>query len=215
MSQNNKTFKMSMRDMFMPTLSVVVCCALLTALGFVLKSFFTLNIGTLQRLGFQLMVIYLAGILFGPLMGGVVGALLDFLSAMIFPVGAFNPLYTLTMLLAGVLAWAAYYGFGFISTKKEKTPLAAFLHIVRVFLTVVVVQAEVLILNTLWQTIVLGTTMDAFYATLLARSSSLIFYLPVFMVLLCVLLPILQPLARRLQRQGRKNRFIKADSITE
>lgn len=53
------------------------------------------------HLGF--LPVALAGILFGPLTGGLVGGVADFLRAIIFPQGAFNPLFTVGAVIRGVV----------------------------------------------------------------------------------------------------------------
>lgn len=55
------------------------------------------------RLGFGALPIILAGVLFGPLAGGVVGALGDLLGYFINPIGAYMPHFTFTAAMTGVL----------------------------------------------------------------------------------------------------------------
>ena len=174
------------------SLTAMLCCALLTAVGVVLKIFVTFNITLgaviINRLGVHLLVIYLAAILFGPAYGAITGALVDFLSSVLAPVGAYNPCYTLTLALAGLLIWLFYQ--------------KVFGRVPRIFWRVMLTVAAVQILfiwpvNTLWTVIFYGA-QKGFWGLLLSRASSLLFYVPVFSLTLAVLVPILEKELRKL-----------------
>lgn len=205
MSQNTDSAKpkrtaASLKTVFAPPLAVWLCCSLLIALGTVLKTMtFNITLGgvLLSRLGFHLLVVYLAAILFGPFMGALTGVFTDIISMLIFPTGGgYNPLYTLTFVVAGVCAWAVYRALAVLNDTGRKW---GWKHILRVFLTVSAVQAVFLFLNTLWIAIFSGS-LGAYWTLLAGRCTSLVFYLPVFTVLLCILVPVLKPLSCRLYR---------------
>lgn len=88
---------------------VLVKAALLTAVSIVLTRFFSvmLPLGGLPalRVGLGSIPLILSGILFGPLVGGMVGALSDVIGYAINPAGgAFFPGFTLTAALYGILS---------------------------------------------------------------------------------------------------------------
>ena len=55
------------------------------------------------RIGFGALPIVFAGVVFGPLAGGVVGAISDLLGYFINPIGAYMPHFTLTSFLSGFI----------------------------------------------------------------------------------------------------------------
>ena len=58
------------------------------------------------KIGFSFVPIVVAAILYGPIAGGLVGAIGDVISAILFPVGAYFPGFTLTAFLTGaVFGW--------------------------------------------------------------------------------------------------------------
>ena len=167
-------------------LTAMLCCALLVALGTVLKMYATFNITLgaviISRVGFHLLTVYLAAMLFGPVCGMITGALVEFLSSILAPVGAYNPIYTLTLLLTGLLIWICYE----LLFKRVKP---AFL---RILLTVLLVQALfVWPINTLW-TVVFYGSQKGFWGLLISRAPSLLFYIPAFTIALSAIVPILE-----------------------
>lgn len=91
---------------------LLVVLALLTALNFVLGrpplSFMIWS----NKIGFGFVPVCVAAWLYGPLAAGVVGALGDFLGAILFPVGPYFPGFTLTAFVSGIL-------FGLLLHKKQ------------------------------------------------------------------------------------------------
>lgn len=107
---------------------------------------------------------------------------MDFLSSILAPVGAYNPIYTLTLLLTGLLIWICYE----LLFKRVKP---AFL---RILLTVLLVQALfVWPINTLW-TVVFYGSQKGFWGLLISRAPSLLFYIPAFTIALSAIVPILE-----------------------
>ena len=79
--------------------------AMFIALQIVLSKFLMLQLAPSVRLSIDSVPILLAGIWFGPIAGGLVGALADFLGTILFPTaGAYFPLLTVAFLLIGLVA---------------------------------------------------------------------------------------------------------------
>jgi ECF transporter S component (folate family) len=80
---------------------------MLTAIGVVLQGVLTIPGVTLGvytfNIGFGALPAILSGILFGPLFGAIVAALTDLIQALLFPVGAFNPIFTVSAALFGLI----------------------------------------------------------------------------------------------------------------
>ncbi len=190
---------LTLKRIFYPSLGVLTCCSLLIAVGVALKTFsFTIPLGAivLSRIGFQLLPTYLSAILFGPFLGGIVGFLTDFLSMLVFPVGGgYNPMFGITYMVAAIFAWLIFYTVRIGDIGKFSPKL-----LIRIIITVIVVQLIVLFLNTLWTAIFYGTNDTAFTLFLIGRSPSLIFYIPLFSAILSVLLPVLIKPSRKLYK---------------
>jgi len=125
--------------------------ALLTALEIVLSRFLSISAWN-TKIGFAFVPVALAAMLLGPLYAGLVGALADFVGAILFPVGAYFPGFTLTAFLMGAC-------YGLFLYKKQSFP--------RILGAVAVHQLVLsLLLNTLWISILYGSP---FYPLLLSR----------------------------------------------
>lgn len=91
---------------------MIAYIGLLTAVYIVLASpVCSIHTATI-KIGFTFIPVVIAAILFGPLIGGAVGALGDVLSALVFPVGAWIPGITLNAFLNGLI-------FGLFLYKKQ------------------------------------------------------------------------------------------------
>lgn len=102
------------------SLKTLVMLALLVALAVIFKRFLGYNDKVLS-LSFGFVPIAMAGMLFGPMGGLIAGALADVVGALLFPFGAFNPLFTLVQASTGLI-----YGF-FLhpqGTTKQRIALA-------------------------------------------------------------------------------------------
>ena len=80
---------------------VMAYCALLTALSVVLARLIGLMPEQSTRFSIEAVPITLAGILFGPMAGGIVGFAADFVGCLLSPYG-FNPIFSLPPILYGV-----------------------------------------------------------------------------------------------------------------
>lgn len=89
----------------------MVALALLIALSVVLKRFLGINM-QLVSISFGFLPIALSGALFGVYAGLFAGAMADLIGAILFPFGAFNPVFTVLAGLSGLI-----YGL-FLSSEK-------------------------------------------------------------------------------------------------
>ena len=85
----------------------LVYCALLTALGVVLGGMLSIPAMPLGsytlKIGFGVLPVIIAAVLYGPVYGGVVGGLTDLIQALIFPKGPYMPWFTVIGVLFGVI----------------------------------------------------------------------------------------------------------------
>lgn len=88
--------------------------SILTALEVVLSRFLSFSVWN-QKIGFAFAATAIAGMLFGPLGGAIVGGLADFLGALLFPIGAYFPGFTLTNAVLGLI-----FGIFFHTLPKAK-----------------------------------------------------------------------------------------------
>lgn len=75
--------------------------AILAALSVVLRRFFTITIPVNKKIGVGYMPIILSGIMYGPISGGLTGALADVVGMLLNPDGVFHPGFTLSAFLMG------------------------------------------------------------------------------------------------------------------
>jgi len=124
----------------------IVAVGLLTAMEIVLSRFCSFAVWNM-KIGFAFVPVAAAAVLYGPLAGGAVGALGDFVGAILFPIGAYFPGFTVTAFLMGV-TW------GLFLHKKQTA---------RRILGAVAVNQLVLsfLLNTLWISVLYGTPYPA------------------------------------------------------
>ena len=158
----------------------IVYLGVLTALEIVLSRFLSVNAWNL-KIGFSFVPVAIAGMLFGPLAGGIVGALGDFLGAILFPIGPYFPGFTLTAFLTGVV-------FG-LFLRKKRTALS-------VLGSVAVNQLLLsLLLNTLWISVLYGSPYVPLLTTRVVQCAILA---PVQFVVLLLLGKALDKYERRL-----------------
>ena len=95
----------------------LVVCAMLTALGVVLGGLLSIPampFGSYTlKIGFGVLPVIIAGVLYGPGYGAIVGALCDLLQALIFPKGAYMPWFTVVGIFFGLVP-------GLFFMKKQK-----------------------------------------------------------------------------------------------
>lgn len=130
----------------------ITLMGLLIALEIVLNRFLSINAWNI-KIGFSFVPVVIAAILLGPIHAGIVAALADFLGAVLFPIGAYFPGFTLTAFLNGAV-------FGLFLNKKQTLLNTGLAVGINQFLLS-------LLLNTLWISILYGAP----FAPLLAARS--------------------------------------------
>ena len=90
---------------------ILTASAMLLAIAVIL-GFFKIPVNQFMELRFAFLPIACTGMLFGPFVGGVVGALSDILGYLVKPTGPYFPGFTVTQILSGVM-------YGLVLYKKE------------------------------------------------------------------------------------------------
>ena len=152
----------------------LVVCAMLTALGVVLGGLLSIPampFGSYTlKIGFGVLPVIIAGVLYGPGYGAIVGALCDLLQALIFPKGAYMPWFTVVGALFGLIP-----GLFFI---KRQTPT-----FLRILLAVAVGQiVGSVICNTLLVIWLYGSPWQIVYARIINQAVMI----PLYSVYLCM-----------------------------
>ena len=147
----------------------------LTALNIVLN-FFTVVISNMLQFSLSFLAIAVSGMLYGPVVGGMVGAIGDVLGNIIFPTGPFFLGYTFNAFLTGFV-------YGLILYKKPIT----ILRVLAANLTLVVLIN--FLLDPLWISIMYG---HSFVVVLSARIISTFVMLPIHVAMLYFILKFVQ-----------------------
>ncbi len=162
-------------------LVMIITLAMLTAMEVVLNRFLSIKTQEL-KIGFSFVPVVIAAMLYGPLGGGCVGALGDFIGAMLFPNGPFFPGFTLTALLTGAV-------FGLFLHRSQKP--------VRVVLSVALNQLILsLLLNSLWISVLYGSPYLPLLGTRIIQCAVLI---PVQIVCILALAPAVRQIKKHSQ----------------
>lgn len=141
----------------------IAFCGVMAALGVVLSLFARVQIGNFIRIGFSELPNIVVDDMFGPVIGGIFGGILDVLKYLVKPTGAFFPGFTLSAVLGGLIYGSFFY-------RKKITPA-------RVFAANLVVKFFVnIILNSVWLHILYN---KAFLAMLPMRIVSNLIMLPI------------------------------------
>ena len=128
--------------MFENKTRLITTLGILTAVEIVLNRFLSVNAWNI-KIGFSFIPVVIAAMLYGPTGGGIVAALGDFLGAILFPIGAYFPGFTLTAFLTGAV-------FGLFLHREQTLPRIAGAVAVNQFILS-------LFLNTLWISILYGS----------------------------------------------------------
>lgn len=148
----------------------LVCFAVLIAMQIVLSRFCSINAWNL-KIGFGFLPVAVAGAMFGPAGGAIVGALSDFLGAVLFPIGPYFPGFTLCLALTGA-------AFGLALYKKPAIP--------RMAAAVVFDQLVLsLLVNSYWISVLYGSPYLPLLAT---RIFQCLIMLPVELILTSLVL---------------------------
>ena len=170
----------------MSSVRTVAVCGMLLALKMVL-GMFTVNVSSLLKVGFAYLPVAAAGMLFGPIVGGVVGAAGDVVGYFIQPTGPYFPGFTLNAFLSGFV-------YGLLLYRRP-------VKLMRTFAAKTLVTFLVsFLLNPLWLSVLYG---KAFFAVVSARIAANLVVLPVDTAVLFTLLKIMDRsrVARMVQRK--------------
>ena len=159
-----KMFTDSLQEL--KNLKSMVMAAMLLAIAVVL-GFFTLQLTEFIKIGFAYIANEFAGMLFGPVVGSLIGALADILKYMVKPTGPFFPGFTISGFFGGLI-------YGMVLYKK---PLSVKRVIAANMLVTILVN---LLLNTYWLTLLYG---NAYMALLPGRVIKQIVMLPIEVIL--------------------------------
>ena len=137
------------------TTRTLTTLAMLIAIEVILSRFLSINAWNI-KIGFGFIPVVIAAILYGPLAGGIVGALSDFIGALLFPIGTYFPGFTLTSFLMGAV-------FGLFLYKKQGWLLG---------LAAVGINQFILglFLNTFWISVLYGSPYVPLLATRVFQS---------------------------------------------
>lgn len=146
---------------------IIVFLGLLIALEVIFTRFLSFQT-TVLRISFGFLPIAAAAIIFGPVAGGLCGALADVIGMLIFPRGAYFPGLTLS-------AFATGFIYGIFLHKKAVTTA-------RIIMASVIITVFVdILLNTYWLSIITG---NPFSAIILPRTVKNLAMMPLQVVLI-------------------------------
>lgn len=163
-----KKIKILFADSFreLKDLRSLAITAMLLAIAVVL-GFYTLQLTEYIKIGFAYIANELTGMLFGPVVGCIMGGLADIVKYLVHPTGPFFPGFTISGILGGLIYGLVLY----------QRPLS----IKRVILANSLVTVLVnLLLNTYWLTVLYG---DAFAALFPVRLVKQLIMLPIEVIL--------------------------------
>ena len=152
----------------------LVALAMLIAMEIVLNRFLSINAWNM-KIGFSFVPIVIGAILFGPIHAAIIGALGDFIGAILFPIGAYFPGFTVTALLMG-LVWGFF--------------LHGSTNITKVIISVLINQTILsLCLNTLWISVLYGSPYGPLFVSRIVQTLILIAVQSVVVYALTKVLP--------------------------
>ncbi len=116
--------------------------AVLTALEIILSRFLSINAWNI-KIGFNFIPVVLAALLLGPVWAGLVAALGDIIGAILFPIGAYFPGFTISAFMTGII-------FGLFLFEKQT--------VLRTVIAVLINQLIIsLLVNSAWICVVYGS----------------------------------------------------------
>ncbi|ABK62097.1 MULTISPECIES: folate family ECF transporter S component [Clostridium] len=141
----------------MKKVNVMIYMAFMITLEIVFTRFLSIQTPII-RIGFGFIPVAMSGMMFGPLLAGIVGATSDVLGMMIFPKGAYFPGFTLSAFVGAVI-----YGVFFYNKKVS---------VKRVLLAVGIITVLVnLTMNTIWLQILTGKAVKVLFVTRLVKEA--------------------------------------------
>jgi len=84
-------------------------CGIMAALGVILSTFATLNVGPYLKIGFSSYPNRIIEYLFGPVVGCIFGGTLDIIKYIVAPSGPFTPIFTFIAMLSGLVCGLILY----------------------------------------------------------------------------------------------------------
>ena len=136
----------------------IVTLGLLVAMDIILNRFLSINAWNI-KIGFSFVPIVIAAILFGPIHGAIVGGLGDFLGAMLFPIGAYFPGFTVSSAAMG-LVW------GLLLHKSQP--------MVKIIGATLINQFIIgLVVNTYWISVLYGSPYGPLFVTRIVQAAIL------------------------------------------
>ncbi len=151
------------------SINMLVTLGLLIGMEIILSRFLSISTWNI-KIGFSFVPMVIAAVMYGPVGGALVGALGDIVGAILFPIGAYFPGFTLTALLMGVV-----HGF-FLRKKQDMKRITAAVCINQLVLS--------LFANSLWISILYGSPYRVLLGTRIFQSLIL---LPVQVVVIGVM----------------------------
>lgn len=164
---------------------VIVYSSLLIALEIVLNRFCSINTAG-WKIGFGFVPIIIAAAMFGPVTAAVVYGLSDLIGALLFPIGAYFPGFTVSAAIMG-----AVYGL-FLYKKTDEKKIRFFPNIIIPVLFNNIVLG--LFINTMWVSVLYGS--KTYWGWFLYR-------LPEYAILIplgCIMIPLLLRLCDKLKK---------------
>lgn len=137
----------------------LVMLSVLIAMEIILSRFLSIAAWNV-KIGFSFVPIVIAAVAYGPLAGGLVGGVADLAGALLFPIGAYFPGFTLTALLTGII-----YGL-FLYKRQTLIRISGAVAINQLILS--------LLLNTLWISILYGAEFGPLLTTRIFQCAILI-----------------------------------------
>lgn len=163
-------------------LRVLTVVAMFTAIQVVLVVAFDSLVSASLMITIDFVMVVASGMLYGPVVAGLQAAVVDILTALLFPKGAFFPGFTLSSLLGGMV-------YGFVLYKRPWTWQ-------RLLLSKAIVNVCINIgLNTFWLSLILGKAIQVLIWPRLTKNLVL---LPVEVLLMVGVAQILRRLAPRI-----------------
>ncbi len=160
----------------------IAYCGVLIAVTIVLSRFLSFNTWNL-KIGFSFLPVALAGILFGPLAGGIVGALADFIGAILIPIGPYFPGFTAT-------AFASGFVYGILLHRRRTLP--------RICAAALIDQLILgLVINTAWITMI-STDGRSYFQIMGTRVLQCTMLTAVSILMIQLMKPLIYQLERRI-----------------
>ena len=154
----------------------IAVCGIMGALAIVLGYVATIRIGDYIRVGFSFLPNVIIDFLYGPVVGGIFGGVMDIVKYIMNPTGPFFPGFTISAIVGAVI-------YGIILYRQKVT-------ILRVFMAQLLVKVVVnLMLNTVWLVMLYGYGLAAI---LLGRIISNAVMLPIDTVITFAVLTFVQ-----------------------